>query len=85
MAMWKIWNCQTLHKSLEITNALIAVHVTSLPGSWYIARNKRTRAYIFRILLRLRYRRSQWQTLGAWYKASALGLYVRGICPPIIV
>ena len=29
MAMWKIWNCQTLHKSLEITNALIAVHVTS--------------------------------------------------------
>ena len=26
MAMWKIWNCQTLHKSLEITNA---VHVTS--------------------------------------------------------
>ena len=25
MAMWKIWNCQTLHKSLEITNA---VHVT---------------------------------------------------------
>ena len=50
-----------------------------------IARNKRTRAYIFRILLRLRYRRSQWQTLGAWYKASALGLYVRGICPPIIV
>ena len=50
-----------------------------------IARNKRTRTYIFRILLRLRYRRSQWQTLGAWYKASALGLYVRGICPPIIV
>ena len=50
-----------------------------------IARNKRTRAYIFRILLRLRYRRSQWQTLGAWYKASALGLYVHGICPPIIV
>ena len=36
MAMWKIWNCQTLHKSLEITNALIAVHVTSLPGSWYV-------------------------------------------------
>ena len=29
MAMWKIWNCQTLHKSLEITNALIAIHVTS--------------------------------------------------------
>ena len=29
MAMQKIWNCQTLHKSLEITNALIAVHVTS--------------------------------------------------------
>ena len=26
MAMWKIWNCQTLHKSLEITNA---IHVTS--------------------------------------------------------
>ena len=26
MAMWKTWNCQTLHKSLEITNA---VHVTS--------------------------------------------------------
>ena len=50
-----------------------------------IARNKRTRAYIFRILLRLRYRRSQWHTLGAWYKASALGRYVRGICPPIIV
>ena len=50
-----------------------------------IARNKRTRAYIFRILLRLCYRRSQWQTLGAWYKASALGPYVRGICPPIIV
>ena len=24
-----IWNCQTLHKSLEITNALIAVHVIS--------------------------------------------------------
>ena len=24
-----LWNCQTLHKSLEITNALIAVHVTS--------------------------------------------------------
>ena len=51
MAMWKIWNCQTLHKSLEITNALIAVHVTSqtlyteianavhvtsLPGSLYV-------------------------------------------------
>ena len=51
MAMWKIWNCQTLHKSLEITNALIAVHVTSqtlyteitnavhvtsLPGSLYM-------------------------------------------------
>ena len=33
MAMWKIWNCQTLHKSLEITNA---VHVTSLPGSLYV-------------------------------------------------
>ena len=49
------------------------------------SRNKQTRAYIFRILLRLRYRRSQWQTLGAWYKASALGRYVRGICPPIIV
>ena len=29
MAMYKIWNCQTLHKSVEITNALIAVHVTS--------------------------------------------------------
>ena len=29
MAMWKIWNWQTLHMSLEITNALIAVHVTS--------------------------------------------------------
>ena len=29
MAMWKIWNCQTLNKSLEITNALIAIHVTS--------------------------------------------------------
>ena len=25
-----------LHKSLEITNALIAVHVTSLPGSLYV-------------------------------------------------
>ena len=50
-----------------------------------IARNKRTRTYIFRILLRLRYHRSQWQTLGAWYKASALGLYVRVVCPPIIV
>ena len=36
MAMWKIWNCQTLHKSLEITNVLIAVHVTSLPGSLYV-------------------------------------------------
>ena len=51
MAMWKIWNCQTLHKSLEITNALTAVHVTSqtlyteianavhvtsLPGSLYV-------------------------------------------------
>ena len=48
MAMWKIWNCQTLHKSLEITNALIAVHVTSqtlyteianavhVPGSLYV-------------------------------------------------
>ena len=52
MAMWKIWNCQTLNKSLEITNALIAhpchisdtihaeitnaVHVTSLPGSLYV-------------------------------------------------
>ena len=49
--MWKIWNCQTLHKSLEITNALVAVHVTSqtlyteitnavhvtsLPGSLYV-------------------------------------------------
>ena len=30
MATWKIWNCQTLHKSLEITNALIAVHVCTL-------------------------------------------------------
>ena len=51
MAMWKIWNCQTLHKSLEITNAIHvtshisdtihaeitnAVHVTSLPGSLYV-------------------------------------------------
>ena len=48
MAMWKIWNCQTLHKSLEITNAVHvtsqtlyteitnAVHVTSLPGSLYV-------------------------------------------------
>ena len=58
---------------------------TMLKQDIIIARNKRTRAYIFRILLRLRYRRSQWQTLGAWYKASALGRYVRGICPPIIV
>ena len=43
-----IWNCQTLHKSLEITNAVRvtsqtlyteitnAVHVTSLPGSLYV-------------------------------------------------
>ena len=30
MAMWKIWNCQTLHKSLEITNALIAVGMSHL-------------------------------------------------------
>ena len=51
MAMWKIWNCQTLHKSLAFTNALNAVrvtsqtlyteitnavHVTSLPGSLYV-------------------------------------------------
>ena len=35
MAMWKIWNCQTLHKSLEITNALIAVHVTSQSQTLY--------------------------------------------------
>ena len=35
--------------------------------------------------LRLRYHQSRWQTLGAWYKASALGLYIRRVSPPIIL
>ena len=75
------WYIKTLNKHNKDINSKTG-RFSSLTC---IARNKRTRTYIFRILFRLRYRRSQWQTLGAWYKASALGLYVRGICPPIIV
>ena len=36
MAMWKIWNCQTLHKSLEITNALIAVLYTEITNAVHV-------------------------------------------------
>ena len=52
---------------------------------YHIARNKRTQAYISVYYFRLCHHRSQWQTLGAWYKASELELHVRRVSPPIIL